>query len=141
MEPLTAILAYFLVGGAAAVGGVQLHTWWMARHIVGRPAPDLTALLGEAGPPRGRASLYFYSARCTPCEVMTARVERVKGEVPNLVRVDVREHRELTRSLGVTVTPTVLVVEGGRVAAALVGEQSERRLRKVLGIARRRPRG
>jgi thiol-disulfide isomerase/thioredoxin len=133
MEKMLVVFPYLLAGFVAVIIGAQVTGWWVARRFVGKPAPDFSDLLGEAEARSGRAGFYFYRTRCPPCASMTPRIDRLKPEYPRLIKVDVREQREVARRFGVGATPTLIVVENGRIAAALIGDQSERRLRKVLG--------
>jgi thioredoxin 1 len=113
--------------------GAQLVFWLKTWQLVGREAPDLSPLLGgKPLLPGSRAVVYFFSSRCPACSVMGPRVDRLAEEHPNVVKVDVPHSRALADQFGVTLTPTVMVVEEGRVTRVLVGLQSQRRLARLL---------
>jgi thioredoxin 1 len=131
VEQLPTILLYVLAGAAAVVAGLQVSNWLAARRLVGRPAPDLSDLLGPAASGGGRTLYYFYSARCVPCHEMTPRIDRLSAEHAGIVKVDIGSARDAAIRFGVMATPTVVVVEDGKIVTALVGPQSERRLRAL----------
>ncbi len=79
-----------------------------------RPA-DLHAVLAELGVvPGERATLLqFSSAFCAPCRATRRTLSEVASLVPGVVHADVdaEEHLQLVRRLGVTSTPTTVVVD------------------------------
>ncbi|ROR35045.1 thioredoxin family protein [Inmirania thermothiophila] len=109
---------------AALVAGLQLALWWRMRRAVGRRLEGL---------PAGRRLYYFHSPRCGPCRGVTPVVARLAAERGDVELVDVSAEPETARRFGVLATPAFVLVEGGRVVQVLVGAQSERRLRALLG--------
>ncbi|MDZ7753741.1 MAG: thioredoxin family protein [Gammaproteobacteria bacterium] len=115
---------------------LQAGFWLNTRRLRGRPAPEYLDLL-EAGtaPPDQRVLFYFYSSHCGPCRTMTPRVEALETDFSNIVMVDIDEHDELTCRFGVSAVPSVIVVNEGRIERAMLGKQSERALRALLGTS------
>ncbi|WP_228992077.1 thioredoxin family protein [Streptomyces sp. DH8] len=73
-------------------------------------AARLGAELGE------RATLVqFSSAFCQPCRATRRTLEEVAGMVEGVahVEIDAESHLTLVRQLGITSTPTVLVLDAG----------------------------
>ena len=59
---------------------------------------------------------------------MSPRIDRLAQRYPNVFKVDIGESRELTRRFSITVTPSVIIVDQGQIARAVIGTQSERHL-------------
>jgi thiol-disulfide isomerase/thioredoxin len=137
-----------VVLAAATVFGLirrRRSTHYTARtHLVLRPrkgsaglderlgAADLGAELGE------RATLVqFSSAFCAPCRA----TQRILGEVAAMVdgvahiEIDAERHLDLVRHLGVTRTPTVLVLDAtGRIVRAAAGQPRKADVIAALGV-------
>ncbi len=95
---------------------------------------EVHGLLGE------RATLLqFSSAFCAPCRTARAVLSRVADELPGVahVEVDAESRLDLVRRLGITRTPTTLVLDAagrevGRAAGAPRAEDVRRGLVPVL---------
>jgi thiol-disulfide isomerase/thioredoxin len=77
---------------------------------------DVLAELGAGG---DRATLvHFSTAFCAPCRAMRRVTAEVASIVPGVrvIDVDAESHLDAVRALGVTATPTLLILDGaGRV--------------------------
>ena len=131
MAQITEILPYLLAGVLLAFVVMHVGIWLTTRQMIGHSAPEVADLLGDRLLPDGKTVLYFYNTDCSACLLMTPRVDRLAKQHPGVVKVNTREERELSKRLGVTATPTTSVLQDGKIVAALVGAQSERRLRKL----------
>ncbi len=116
---LAIIVAFFLVQLAFRLGTSRLE---------GQPAPDVSDLLGTHLDPGKKALFYFYSSHCPPCRTMSPRIDRLAQRYQNVFKIDIGESRELTRRFSITVTPSVIIVDQGQIARAVIGTQSEKRL-------------
>ncbi|MEV1007202.1 thioredoxin family protein [Streptomyces sp. NPDC049881] len=94
--------------------------------------------LGLDGLGRRATLVQFSSAFCRPCHA----TRRVLGEVAAMVdgvvhvEVDAESHLALVRGLGVTATPTVLVLDaGGRVVRRAAGQPRRADVIAALGAA------
>ncbi len=116
---LAIIVAFFLV---------QLAFRLSTSRLEGQPAPDVSDLLGSRLDPGKKALFYFYSSHCPPCLTMSPRIDRLAQRYPNVFKVDIGESRELTKRFSITVTPSVIIVDQGQIARAVIGTQSEKRL-------------
>ncbi|CAM5328239.1 TlpA family protein disulfide reductase [Streptomyces abikoensis] len=96
-------------------------------------AADIGGELGE------RATLVqFSSAFCQPCRATRRTLEQVAGMVEGVahVEVDAEAHLALVRSLGITATPTVLVLDAaGRVVRRAAGQPRKADVIAALGAA------
>ena len=106
-----------------------------SRAAIGRPvahlAADLPGLVDAATP----ALLYFYSDHCPPCRQTTPTIDALAAARPGIVKVDVTRAPAVAKSLGVKVTPTLLVVRDGHVAKVLVGAKSRTAIEQALDSA------
>ncbi|MFB8027153.1 TlpA family protein disulfide reductase [Streptomyces sp. NPDC056465] len=96
-------------------------------------AAQLGAELGE------RATLVqFSSAFCQPCRATRRTLAEVAGMVEGVahVEIDAEAHLTLVRSLGITRTPTVLVLDAaGRVVRRAAGQPRTADVVAALGQA------
>lgn len=102
--------------------------------------PDLLGVLGELGLSTGeRATLVqFSSAFCAPCRATRRVLGEVAGLVPGVrhVEVDAEQHLDVVRRLGVTRTPTTLVLDAaGRETARASGQPRKPEVLAALGDA------
>ncbi len=119
---------YVLLGIIVVFFLVQLAFRLGTSRMEGQPAPDVSDLLGTRLDPGKKALFYFYSSHCPPCRTMSPRIDRLSQRYPNVFKVDIGESRELTRRFSITVTPSVIIVNQGQIARAVIGTQSEKRL-------------
>lgn len=126
-------LPYILIAFILFFTALQLRVIFATRRLKGRPAPPLDALLDESQRQQQRLLFYFFSEHCGPCRAMTPVVERLADRHPNIVKVDVERSPELARGFGVMATPTVILVQEGRIAKVAVGTVGERKLGTMLG--------
>jgi thiol-disulfide isomerase/thioredoxin len=75
---------------------------------------------------------FFHAAHCGPCRAIKPLVDRLSGEYPNLVQVDVAEQSELVREFGIAATPSFIAVDGARILGVKLGAVSESWLRTRL---------
>lgn len=124
-------IGYVIVGFSVLVGAVQLAAWIHARRSIGRPAPETSAIDGEAAR-ESRRVYYFHARHCGPCRAMAPLVERLRQSNRNLVSVDIEQHVALARSFAIAGTPSFVLVERGKIKQVLLGGQSEKTLQALL---------
>jgi len=124
--------AYLIGGLIAAFSLWQLVPLVAARRARGRSVPQLLTVLEERQKQLPRLLVYFHSARCGMCQIMTPVVERVAAGRDDVVLIDVGAAPGLARDLGVMATPSIAVVEKGVVSRVLVGARTEARIRALL---------
>lgn len=84
-------------------------------------APPLQEVLPEGVAARPRMLLYFYSEHCVPCRTVTPLIEELDQRGEDVVKLDVRRHLMTARRFGVRSTPSLVLVEGGRIAGVHAG--------------------
>lgn len=126
---------YLALGLTAILVGHLLWVRVRSTRIQGRSVTDLTELFPELGEARGRAVIYCYTEHCAPCRKMTPMIDRLHEQYRNLFKLDVQGHPQLARKLGISATPTTLLVEDGTVVKVLLGAGAVRSLEVFLGSA------
>ena len=125
-------IPYILLGIIFLFFGMQLAFRLGTQRMVGKPAPDVAGLIDGTYDPTRKALFYFYGEHCPPCRTMTPRIDSLAERYPNVFKVDVGESPELATRFGITATPTVILVDAGMIAKAMVGTPSERRLTALM---------
>lgn len=112
------------------------YLWWIrrvSRHIRGQSVAGLAVRFPPLGIGQGRAVIYCYRSGCAPCRQMAPFMEYLSAQYPALVRLDVEAEPEIACRLGIRATPTILLVEDGKVTEVLLGTQGARTAAKFLG--------
>ena len=126
------VLFSLLAAAAILVLGIQLMTAVHARKQRGRVLQGIKGALGEAITSGARIMAYFYSPTCAACRGQTPIIDALDREYEGVFKIDVTEDFEIARALGVRVTPTTVIIEGGAIRTFLVGAHSESALREAL---------
>lgn len=93
-------------------------------------APPLQELLPDGVAAQPRMLLYFYSEHCVPCRSVTPLVEELDRRGEGVVKLDVRRHLMTARRFGVRTTPSLVLVESGRIAGIHAGAISRATLQQ-----------
>ncbi|MFC9733987.1 TlpA family protein disulfide reductase [Streptomyces roseolus] len=94
--------------------------------------------LGGAGLGERATLVQFSSAFCQPCRATRRVLDEVAAMVPGVahVEIDAEEHLALVRDLGVTRTPTVLVLDAaGAIVRRAAGQPRKADVIAALGHA------
>jgi thioredoxin 1 len=127
---------YVLLGIVLLFLAMQFVIRLGTRRLEGKPAPDVSDLLGQPVDPAHKSLFYFYSDHCPPCRTMSPRIDRLAERYPNVFKVDVGKARELATRFGITATPSMIVIDDSKIEKAMLGTQSERRLAALLETKR-----
>ncbi len=118
MDRMTGLVVVVVVLAAAS-----LFAWWRRRsqgrfqrtHEVVDTASPLTRYLHSGGFELGAqvTLVEFTSAFCAPCRAAKNVLDRVSADVDGLavIEIDVAAQLDLVRAVGVTRTPTILVLD------------------------------
>lgn len=101
--------------------------WW-SRRQERKVAPPLHEVLPDGIAPQPRMLLYFYSEHCGACRAVTPLIEALGQERTGVVKVDVRRHIETARRFDIVRTPSLVLVDEGRIAGVHVGAISDSKL-------------
>jgi thiol-disulfide isomerase/thioredoxin len=121
------VVGFVVVLAATAFGLVRRARDGRLRATDGQHPEVLTALGVEPGTPV--TLLQFSSAFCAPCRTTARLCADVASRVDGVrhVEVDAESHLDAVRALGVTRTPTLLVVDAaGRVVRRAAGQPPTR---------------
>ncbi len=79
--------------------------------------------------------LDFWAPWCSPCRMIAPVVEEIAAEHEDILlgKVNVDEQMELAMTFRITSIPTLLVVEGGEVAARAAGYRPKEEILELLG--------
>lgn len=125
-------LPYIITGAVVAYLAVQFLPLLRAKRMQGAQAPDLDAVIEPRQRGQRRLLLYFWSPGCGMCRGMTPVIQALAQSRDDVVAVEVNRHPELVRALRVMGTPTLVLVEDGKVDKVLIGAKSEAQIRTLL---------
>ena len=80
--------------------------------------------------------LDFWATWCGPCRMVAPIVEEIAQERTDIVlgKINVDEEMELAMQFGVSSIPTLVVMDGGKPVAKVVGYRPKADLIKALGL-------
>ena len=100
---------------------IKLNLLRRARLRQETQAPPLQEVLPGGIVARPRMLFYFYSEHCGLCRSVTPLIEDLRSRADGVVKVDVRRHLMTARRFGISSTPSLVLVEQGRIAGIHVG--------------------
>ena len=114
------------------------HTLWIllgSRQLRGRPVVDSADLFPWLADPCAKRALYCYREHCGPCRHLTPLMDALRLTNANPYKLDVARYPGTARQLGIQATPTILLIEDGRILKAQVGANGLPALKAFLGGA------
>lgn len=112
--------------------GMQVFMVLKMRAKKGSAAPQLEGKAGKLLRENDKALFYFYSQGCRACKPMTPYMRELAEKNKRVMMVDVAQDMSTAQKFGVMGTPSLVLVEGGKIAEFLVGFQSEDKVRSLL---------
>ena len=73
----------------------------------------------------------FYANWCGPCKMIAPELEKVESSI-KVVKVDVDEFEELSRTYGVMSIPTLILFENGKEVKRNIGFMDKDRIQKFI---------
>jgi thioredoxin 1 len=128
-----------LIGLLLLYALLQTGLLWRARRQKARSAPPLHEVLPEGVAPQPRMLLYFYSEHCGACRRVTPLIDELSRARDGVVKVDVRRYRDSARRFGIMVTPSLVVIDNGRIELVHEGVISGGKLQQFYGGALHHP--
>ena len=125
-------LLFTVVVALVTMSAMRIWLARKARQMQGAPLPKVDEPVAASLRLRGKALLYFFSPHCGPCKAMTPEIESLSHHFDNVFLIDVSQDVTLARSLGVMVTPTVLLITPQVVESVLLGRSSVTKLSQLL---------
>ena len=77
----------------------------------------------------------FWAAWCAPCRMLTRPLEEIASETDGrltIAKVDVDEHQESARKLGVANLPTLILFKNGEEVERIHGFKQKRKLLEIM---------
>lgn len=126
------VVGYVLAAIALLFLLAQIFVWVYVRKHRGQELSNLKGELGEAVRSGERVVAYFHSPSCPICRTQTPIIQKLAGEFENVLLIDIMQEFETARAVGVQLTPTVVIFEGGEIRDFLVGARTEQMLREAM---------
>lgn len=111
---------------------IQLLPFIKARELQGKDIPDLSDVLDEKHRQQQKLLIYFWSPRCSMCRSMTPVIEKLAQQRDDVVSINAAENIEAARRLKVMGTPTLVVLNKGKIEQVLLGAKSEKTINGLL---------
>ncbi len=122
---------FIVLSLVAAVIGLQLFFRYKALQSKGKSVSPLLSTIPQIDTKKP-GLVYCYSPNCSPCKSMLPSINQLASENNNIHKLDIHQHLELARALGIRATPTTLLINNGEVTKVLLGAKSLNSLRKAL---------
>lgn len=126
------VIGYIVFTVVALIAVMQIWLFMKAKRQQGKPMPDLEGLIDNELLSRSPLLFYFYSPSCGPCRALTPRIDRLREEYDNVIKVDVSQQPEIARRLSVMGTPTLVTVRDGMIAEVLLGGVTDSKLEQLV---------
>jgi thioredoxin 1 len=129
------LLFYFVIALVAFILAMNLSVVLRAKFKKGKVVNDIGGKIGEAIKRGERVMLYFYSPTCSACKVQTPIIDNLinlaNGRT-KIFKIDVSRDVNTALKFGVMGTPSIVVVEDGKIKEFFVGVKSENILRRYV---------
>lgn len=114
---IAGLIALFLLG--------QFAFLYRSKGMQGRPAPEFSELLAEGQNAQDRLIIYFHSPRCSMCKHINKILEPILETRKDMILVDVGRNPDAARRFRVMGTPTLMLLNGGRIQRVIMGVKDE----------------
>ena len=125
------LFVYAVLGLAVTWLAYVAYMTVATRAAEGRSARPLYAVF-PAIATAGRSLVYCYSPQCGPCKPMLREVDSLIDTGEPVFKLDITEHPETSRELGIRATPTLILIENGSIARMILGVKMADFMRKLL---------
>jgi thioredoxin 1 len=112
----------------------QFYPLIKLRSARGKHAPSLDLLLNDSQRESPKLLLYFMSPKCGMCREITPIVDSLALQHSNILRVNLFEHTEVARELGVMATPAFVLITNGVVEKVKLGGLTESQILEMAGV-------
>ncbi|CUU03504.1 thioredoxin 1 [Candidatus Thermokryptus mobilis] len=129
------LLLYFILALIVFVLVMNFSVVLRARFKKGKSVRDIGGEIGEAIKRGEKVMLYFYSPTCSACRVQTPIIDsliNLSNGRTRIFKVDVSSDPNTALKFGVMGTPSIVIVENGKIKEFFVGVKSENILRRYI---------
>ena len=123
---------YILLGIFMVFMAIRFALTMSMKRKKGQPAPDLSGKAGKVIRQGKKALFYFYGPTCPPCVQMSPIVDKMADKYQNIFKIDVSKDMSISRQFGVLGTPSLVLVENGKIVDFIMGPQGEKALERIL---------
>lgn len=128
-------IALYLVAGLTLTWTLYIAYLWLAtKAIEGHPTEELSELF-PALQDEPKALLYCFSPHCGPCRQMSPIIDELKNAGTPIFKLDVSEHAELSKDLGIRAAPTLMLLSEGVVKQVRLGGQTRAQIQQLMDSA------
>lgn len=106
----------------------RINTWTKK----GKKVTGIGGKLGKDIAGGKKYMIYFYTNSCAACKTMTPLIDKISKDFDNIHKVNLASEMEIGRKFGVMGTPSLVLVEMGRITEFILGARNESFLRKLL---------
>ncbi|MFA5626060.1 MAG: thioredoxin family protein [Thiohalomonadaceae bacterium] len=125
-------LPFVLIGVLVLLMAMPVYIRLSSKRMQGQSAPDYATLLAPEQQAMDKLLFYFYSEHCGPCRSLAPLIDRMGERFGNVVKVNVKYQADAARKFGIRATPTIVLVEHGKIIKVLLGAVSEKQLEVLL---------
>ncbi len=122
---------FIVFGIIALVFGAQLFIRHKAMQARGQSVSALHRVFPDL-PAEERALVFCHSPGCAPCKAMLPQITGLAQSHPHVYTLDISQHLDLAKEIGIRATPTTLLIEDGSISQVLVGQKKPRLLQDFL---------
>ncbi len=122
---------FIVFGIIVLVLGAQLYIRHKAMQARGQSVSVLQRVFPDL-PSKQRALVFCHSPGCVPCKAMLPQITVLAQSHPHVYTLDISQHLDLAKEIGIRATPTTLLIEDGSISQVLVGQKKPRLLQDFL---------
>lgn len=126
------LLIYAVIGLSVTWALYAGYMYVATRSAEGLSAEPLYAEFPQLETQQGRAIVYCYSPHCGPCRPMSKEVDILAAQGNPVFKLDIMQHADVSRALGIRATPTLIVIEDGTVSRMLLGVKNASFMSKLI---------
>ena len=110
----------------------QLYPLLRARQLQGTEAPQLDDVVSEDQIDLKQLLFYFWSPACVMCRNVTPVIDKLMESRNDVVKLNVVDQMDIAKRFKIMGTPTLVLIQQGKITKILVGAQSEARILSLL---------
>ena len=110
----------------------MLYMLAVSRKVIGKSSTRLVQQFPDLTQSHDPALIYCYGPNCSACRSMAPNINAIRKSNARVFKLDISQHMELARELGIRAAPTTLVFREGKISDSMLGFKSEKALKKML---------
>jgi len=98
----------------------------------GKKIPRLSGVVSETVLNQKAYLIYLWSPSCGMCRNMTPMIDTLSQQREDVAKIDVSQHSETAKALGVLGTPAIVLIENGVIKQVSLGIKTKDTILKLL---------